>query len=32
MKQSSYHELNPLVRLKELELLTPDLLERMLKA
>ena len=32
MKQSTYHELNPLVRLKELELLTPELITRMLKA
>lgn len=32
MKQASYHELNPLVRLKELELLPPELLTRMLKA
>lgn len=32
MKQSTYHELNPLVRLKELELLTPELIARMLKA
>lgn len=32
MKQFTYHELNPLVRLKELELLTPELLTRMLKA
>lgn len=31
MKQSTYHELNPLVRLKELELLTPELIARMLK-
>ncbi|MDU6523413.1 V-type ATPase subunit [Enterococcus devriesei] len=32
MKQSTYHELNPLVRLKELELLPPELMARMLKA
>ena len=32
MKQSTYHELNPLVRLKELELLTPELMTRMIKA
>ena len=32
MKQSTYHELNPLVRLKELELLTPEFMGRMLKA
>jgi len=32
MKQSTYHELNPLVRLKELELLTPELMKRMIKA
>ncbi|REC33448.1 V-type ATP synthase subunit C [Enterococcus pseudoavium] len=32
MKQATYHELNPLVRLKELELLTPDFMNRMLKA
>jgi len=32
MKQSTYHELNPLVRLKELELLTPELMARMIKA
>ena len=32
MKQSTYHELNPLVRLKELELLAPELMARMIKA
>lgn len=32
MKQSTYHELNPLVRLKELELLTSEFMARMLKA
>ncbi|MGO3728657.1 MAG: V-type ATP synthase subunit C, partial [Enterococcus viikkiensis] len=32
MKQSTYHELNPLVRLKELELLPPELMARLLKA
>lgn len=32
MKQATYHELNPLVRLKELELLTPEMMTRMIKA
>ncbi len=32
MKQSTYHELNPLVRLKELDLLAPELMARMIKA
>ncbi|MDT2613330.1 V-type ATPase subunit [Enterococcus dongliensis] len=32
MKQSTYHELNPLVRLKELELLSPEFMMRMLKS
>lgn len=32
MKQATYHELNPLVRLKELELLSPELLTRMVKS
>lgn len=32
MKQSTYHELNPLVRLKELELLSPELMARLVKA
>lgn len=32
MKTYSYHELNPLIRLKELELLTPDMFDRLVAA
>lgn len=32
MKTYSYHELNPLIRLKELELLSPELMERLIAA